>query len=121
MTERFENSVHAPLEMTPIPSPIAIVVGGPAAVSAAVTWPFDSLTTNECASLPPIGTVPVNVSLVGASGGVEGVVEDPEFDPPEHAVHTNSASPARKRFIPNLSESRNASLAKGASEASRLP
>jgi hypothetical protein len=78
---------------------MAIVVGGPAAVRSAVTCPFDRVTTNECASIPPTATVPVNVSLVGASGGVEGAVDDPELDPPEQAVHSNNARQAQKRFI----------------------
>ena len=41
---------------------------------------------NVCTSLPFTGTVPVNVSLVGASGGVDGAVDDPEPDPPEQAA-----------------------------------
>src|SRR5262245_23211282 len=97
MTAPPESTEQTPFAMVPIPSPIA--TAGLAAVRLAVTSPLDNFTTNGCESDPPTGTVPVKVSLVGGSAGVDGVVGAPPDDPPEHAAHASSATPARKRFI----------------------
>src|SRR5262245_19801210 len=50
-------------------------------------------------SLPFTGTVPVIVSLVGASGGVDGAVDDPALDPPEHAAVASRMRQANQRVL----------------------
>jgi hypothetical protein len=68
-----------------------MVVGGPAAVRMTFTWPFDSATVNECESLPPTGTVPENISVVG---GVEGPVTVVLSELLLHAAAINTAATA---------------------------
>jgi hypothetical protein len=102
----FGSSVHTPLAGVPIPSPMEIVDGGPAAVRFAVNWPFESAMTKVCESLPPTWTVPVKISTVGASGGVDGAVTGEGLDPLplEQAVETNRSTTAILRFISALGD-----------------
>ena len=63
-------SAHDPDPVVPMPIPIVIVDGGPAAVSVTSTWPV-VVTVNGLKSLPFTCTVPDSVSVVF---GVDGVV-----------------------------------------------
>jgi hypothetical protein len=77
MVEAPGTSVHvAPLGM-PMPTPIGIVAGGPAAVSVTLTSPArDAL--NVWKSLPATATVPLNVSVTVVDGAVvDGLLPQP--------------------------------------------
>src|SRR5579862_3772770 len=70
------STTHVPEPVVPMPTPMMIVDGGPAAVSVASTCPV-VVTVNGWKLLPFTCTVPVSVSVVL---GVDGVVVDVELE-----------------------------------------
>src|SRR5262249_19838714 len=85
----------------PIPRPITIVAGGPAAVSVALSCPPESATVNGWVTRPPTSTAPVNVWTVATADdpgepGATGPLPPPLSHPA--AVRTSIATTSRFRI-----------------------
>jgi len=99
------NKGHAEPLGVPMPTPIAIVAGGDAAVRTTVTVPVADVV-NPCTALPRTATVPVKVSVdvvaVGAVVVVVVVVDDVVLLELSllHAA-ASSASPSVSAFNPD--------------------
>jgi hypothetical protein len=83
IVESLEITAHVDALGVPIPRPMKIVAGGPAAVSVTLTVPVCATAKGEKLT-PPTGTVPVNVSVVVVAAGV--VTVDVEFEPVQAGV-----------------------------------
>jgi hypothetical protein len=77
IVESLDITAHVDALGVPIPRPMKIVAGGPAAVSVTLTVPAWATVKGEKLT-PPTGTVPVNVSVVVVAAGVVSVAVESE-------------------------------------------